>query len=490
MPAARYWRVVGIETYGRGALELSALQLFGAVRLDEAALLSCSHAPDTGALAYLQDGTASVCGWTSAARAPGFFVAWDCGADVTASGLRVGAGTTSAAYLIRATLQAFVAGVWVTVSDCISPDWPGPLALGPLVGDPEFEYSVLRLHADGETTATTVPDSSAYGSVATRVGSASITPDGRFGQAFLIPNGAGSVWSVPSAPRFALRRLDFTLRCWINPLPGISGNRGIAIRDYIGGTRGWLLLLGDGTGGTTAGAVTFGLWNAPASVALNTTIIPTPGVHTFVEVSRHGDVFRLFVGGALGAEVTSSIDSPESGLPITLGALNFSGSYKSPFGGSIDDFELLVGHASHTAPYTPPDAPRVDAPGSVLPLVLPRTMVSRPAAAVAGSDVGPVWARALRGSASARDTAFGGRGCIWGTTKIKGTPSNLPTRARVVLLHQRSKLVARETWSDAVTGAFAFEDIDTQQQFLTLAEDAAGAYRPVAAHKLVPEVVS
>ncbi|MVT28114.1 hypothetical protein GO496_10915 [Acidovorax citrulli] len=87
----------------------------------------------------------------------------------------------------------------------------------------------------------------------------------------------------------------------------------------------------------------------------------------------------------------------------------------------------------------------------------------------------------------ARDVQFGGAGRIWGTTKTKGTP-NVPTKARVVLLHQRSKVVARETWSMPATGAFEFAGIDTRQQFLVLAEDVQGNFRPVAASRLVPEV--
>ena len=87
----------------------------------------------------------------------------------------------------------------------------------------------------------------------------------------------------------------------------------------------------------------------------------------------------------------------------------------------------------------------------------------------------------------ARDVEHGGPGTIYGTTKIKGTP-NLPTKARVVLLHQRSKLPVRETWSDPATGYFEFRGIDTNQQFLTLAEDAEGHFRPVAANRLTPEV--
>lgn len=88
----------------------------------------------------------------------------------------------------------------------------------------------------------------------------------------------------------------------------------------------------------------------------------------------------------------------------------------------------------------------------------------------------------------ARDVEHGGPGTIYGTTKTKGTP-NLPTKARVVLLHQRSKLPVRETWSAPTTGYFEFRGIDTNQQFLALAEDAEGHFRPVAANRLTPEVL-
>ncbi len=87
----------------------------------------------------------------------------------------------------------------------------------------------------------------------------------------------------------------------------------------------------------------------------------------------------------------------------------------------------------------------------------------------------------------ARDVEFGGSGRIWGTTKIKGAP-DAPAKARVSLLRDRDKLLARQTWSDPVTGYFAFEGVDVSQGFAAYAEDAAGSFRPVAANKLIPKV--
>lgn len=108
---------------------------------------------------------------------------------------------------------------------------------------------------------------------------------------------------------------------------------------------------------------------------------------------------------------------------------------------------------------------------------------------VASSPVPPHAQHSAAPLQVARDTEFGGAGAIYGTTKTKGTP-NVPTKARVVLQHQRSKVVARETWSDPTTGYFEFRGIDPNQQFLTLAEDLDGNFRPVAANRLTPEVLA
>jgi hypothetical protein len=83
---------------------------------------------------------------------------------------------------------------------------------------------------------------------------------------------------------------------------------------------------------------------------------------------------------------------------------------------------------------------------------------------------------------------FCGQGRIWGTTEVQTAPGvKTPAGGRVVLLRQRDKLLARQTWADPVTGAWAFEGLDMRQDFLVLAEDLAGNYRPVAANRLTPE---
>jgi hypothetical protein len=113
----------------------------------------------------------------------------------------------------------------------------------------------------------------------------------------------------------------------------------------------------------------------------------------------------------------------------------------------------------------------------------PRSRAARTLVVVSAS-LSPFSTRASR--LRAIDTQFGGPGRIFGTTKTKASPSNLPTKARVVLLHQRSKLLVRETWSDPDTGDYSFDGLDVRQEFLALAEDAAGNFRAVAAQRLLP----
>ena len=133
MPAARYWRAVGLQSVGGGALELSALHLYlGGVRVDAAATLTSAIAPAGGSLAALQDDdTATTARWLDVS-APGFALVWDFGAgnvqDV--ADVRLGAGALYTEWLEALTLQHSSDGVvWVTRGSIPAFSWPGANAL-------------------------------------------------------------------------------------------------------------------------------------------------------------------------------------------------------------------------------------------------------------------------------------------------------------------------------------------------------------------------
>ena len=85
------------------------------------------------------------------------------------------------------------------------------------------------------------------------------------------------------------------------------------------------------------------------------------------------------------------------------------------------------------------------------------------------------------------DYIHGGKGFITGTVEEKATP-NIPLRRRVRLHRDVDGMMVRETWSDAVTGAYTFTDINPAYTYHAIAFDYARNYRAVIADNLTPEV--
>jgi hypothetical protein len=204
-----------------------------------------------------------------------------------------------------------------------------------------------------------------------------------------------------------------------------------------------------------------------------------------IALVRYSGTLSLYINGVLSASgaITGALMSNTSAVFVGK-----DGDAADSLNGRINFLRVIKGAAVYTDNFTlPSDQFPDDLLGGVVsaPAALRTAAIASQVAASAG--VPSHGARRAAGLQLARDVEFGGNGRLWGTTKAKGTP-NVPTRSRVMLLRQRDKALARETWSDAATGAFEFRDIDTRQAWLVLAEDAAGGFRPVAASQLVAEV--
>lgn len=85
-----------------------------------------------------------------------------------------------------------------------------------------------------------------------------------------------------------------------------------------------------------------------------------------------------------------------------------------------------------------------------------------------------------------RDMNWGGRGLVRGTVRVKGTP-DFPKFARVRLVDEQTGVCIREQWSDPVTGAYAFGNVDGERRYTVLAYDPAKNLRAVVADNLSPE---
>jgi hypothetical protein len=96
--------------------------------------------------------------------------------------------------------------------------------------------------------------------------------------------------------------------------------------------------------------------------------------------------------------------------------------------------------------------------------------------------------RGLRLLTGTRNAYYAGPARIAGTVKEKGSPADQPVSRRVFLLDEATHILVRSTWSDATTGAYAFEHLNPDIRYLVVAYDYLHNYRAVIADHLVAEV--
>lgn len=488
MPAARYWRAVGLQSVGGGALELSALHLYLAgARVDAAATLASTFAPDSGQLLALQDADAGTTARWLDVSAPSFALVWDFGVgkaqDVRA--VRLGAGELYAEWLESLTLQHSSDGVvWTTLGSIAAFTWPGAGALQVVPADGDAYFFSTSLLIQPRAAGTAFADESPSRHIVTAQGQAVAVTDTTSPTGYSVKFDGDADWlEVPKSAALVFGGGDFTVECRVT---ANSAARDRALVDFFQkGVGGWQVYL-DSSGkpgfyeNTPNGTVLIG----PSSVA--------NGIPHDIAFSRAGTTLRLFVNGVLSGSVANSKSHIDPDVSLFLGAQVGARNANYDFDGQLAYVRITKGVARYTDSFIPPSAPFTNGilgeGGTVILPPLLRAPVPERARIAAASAVPAFSARRAASLQLARDVEHGGPGTIYGTTKTKGTP-NAPTKARVVLLHQRSKQPVRETWSDPATGTFAFTGIDTTRQFLTLAEDAAGNFRPVAANLLTPEVL-
>lgn len=83
---------------------------------------------------------------------------------------------------------------------------------------------------------------------------------------------------------------------------------------------------------------------------------------------------------------------------------------------------------------------------------------------------------------------LGGNGRIAGAVNVDSSP-DYPVWRRVRLFDRRDNRLVRETWSDPVTGAYAFEHINPDRQYVVIAYDHSGVYNAEVLDALTPELM-
>lgn len=501
MPAARFWRAVGLQAVGGGALELSALHLyFGGVRVDAAATLTSTIAPASGSLAALQDeDTATTARWLDVS-APGFALVWDFGVgeaqDVAA--VRLGSGALHAQWLETLTLQYSAdAVVWQVLGTVAAFEWPGANALQgvPDEGDPYFSKVSVLLHCSGAHGSTTFTDSSLTPKTVTAYGVAKIsTAYSEF------PGGALELSGIDSGLYFGNILSEGTPYC-MEAFVRLNASD-------AGGQYHHPIFSQSGTGGETdqffgcifenrpnplklffyRGANVVGGWKeAYSSVPM------ARETRLHVALSFDGSKIRGFLEGQLQFEVSDTQGWVNTGTPLRVGqniVSNYA-QYRAGFQGCMAGVRLTVGNPRYTSNFAVPPFPL---PGSGWGGMGQRVRGAAQVQAViisggAAGDAVP----AILGDRVTLDREDFGHYRIPGPCLVeeKASPANRPLRRRVQLYNQASGRLIRETWSDAATGEYSFDSIrgGDGTTYFVVAFDHTGHHRAVIADNLVPELM-
>lgn len=496
MAAHRYWRVLGLESYAGGDLELSAVHLLdGAVRVDAPAALTSTVAPASGAVAHLQDDDLGTTARWSARDVPLVVLTWDCGSPVSVTDMRLGSAGALARFALVARLQWSDTGTdWNDLTTFRGISWPGPFAKTASVmrAPPDLRIDAVALHFRfdrGISDSAPVPTSSAPSVGGNAVVS---TAWSKAGGASLLLDGAGDFVELNAASAINASTGAITWEAWIKPTAvptaGNTNNRYVLRCGNQSGTYIYGYVLGLRWNGTFAHAYCIVGTGAETRLDGVTPVAVNQEYHLAAVIA--GGQMTLWVNGAQDATMTLP-GPPQDGTPYFAIGRDVSQPGARDFAGYIDEVRITQA-ARYTAPFS------LDGYGvqgiAEQSLMAVNKALARPPREVAlvGSAgamphfSGTVLSNPLR---ARPDYVLGGKGRVRGTVKNKGTPSNTPVYRRVFLVRLRGGMVVGEQWTDPVTGAYDFQWVSELHDYIVMSLDHTRNFRMVSADYAVMELM-
>jgi hypothetical protein len=237
----------------------------------------------------------------------------------------------------------------------------------------------------------------------------------------------------------------------------------------------------------SSGKLSFHAYNSPTNRLLESTSVVAGAGETHIAVTRDGSTWRLFVDGQLESTATwgGTLNNPSVVYAACIGSDTRVGVPRWYVKGYIDEVRITIGVPRYVANFTPQATPFYFAP------IIARAIATGPVRQVPpGTFPAAPVARAVGAVGVRRDVYFAGDGVILGTVKEQGSPSNVPLRRKVLLLDETTNLIVREVWSDAVTGAYSFANIDRSRRYTVITYDYLRNYRAVIADNLVASVAA
>ena len=484
MPAARYWRITGILT-PTAALELKGVAVWSqSARVDSGATISSTINPTTGDVSTLKVGGSAV-RWADAS-APGFSLVWDFGSATNPYKFVITAGASSNEFIRSMQVSYSTDGnVWTYTRTKDGIAYPGDGAnidIGAYDGDDTPSGVELILGADSYV------DSSNRNRLVTPGATSSIVASSRHGEnSFSFNNVATDEIGVATDANMNLTG-QFTVEFWVYPR-SYTNNFGSIIGTGSTGTwgAGQFVFRFHKLSGVYSGRLALVTYEQSYVIVANN----TPSLNAWHHVAFVRDAansLRLYIDGVLDASLGVYTDALNfSNFPTARVGGLFFGDTVHRLDGLIDDLRITKGLARYTgSSFTLPNydfarpsvttpylAPTLDTEG-VSPTLI---------------TTGPVQPISLNTPKMLPtfDIYDGGKGRIVGTVKEKSSPSNLPLKRRVVLINYNDHRKVRETWSDPLTGAYVFEEIELNRKYTVIAFDHTESYRAVIADNLSPE---
>lgn len=471
MATARYWRLVAFDVENGSDLRLAEIELRGAgTRVDGPATISSSVAPASGALADLKNSltTDDVRFAAAAIAAPAFEIAWDFGADTLVDEflLTLPGGAPNVNYC---ELQYLSAGVWTLECRWFGRFTNATPRLPDMGSDASYDNVLLLLSQDPANLAWLDLSKRRLTSTSSGSGSPYIraTPTSYpiWGSTQLSMEASSSATTSHVFSYSGTLDGDFTVEAWIFAWNYSSTNR-TQIVSFGPTSSSW---------GLTTYSTGVGTRGVQVRNAAGTEVIAADNVFsqlnwTFVQWVREAGVHKLFVNGTLRGTFNDN-------STITISEFRL-GNLTSPGSASGIDWNSLRVTKGVVRPSAVPSAPF---PEPLLPALLAKSQ----GAAVRISEYAPPAQTQVIAAprAAALDLAFGGTYRIVGTVRRQADPVNLPLRRRVRLLNEKGTATVRETWSDATTGEFSFENV-AAGLYVVMTYDHLNQYRALAADQV------
>lgn len=465
MAKSTVWRITAVDTQGQ-ELVLSRLRLLASgTRVDSGAVLTCTAAPVSGALADLLDDSAASCRFAAAdVSAPGFQLVLTLPAEQDVNGVELGL-VSSATAPVALTLEG--------------------LNLGRFLVAKEFR----GILTSGAPALVQVGDLSA----------------GSLEQGFIVALRAGS--GVPeynafdrSAPTWAAnfsQTIDMGLFANAGTDPGDTGVLPTKVLNQFSKDDTWTLEALNGTWYGDIAQIDIEFLRADSSVV------------AAIRLTKGGGEFStdMYYGPSLAsmtkASLTDSYGWPDGNLkfsateivwvPSARGNNHAAWTLSAPV---ADVRAVRFSNARAASNYGGPGSARVaikrsssNRPQGYTGSLPYRTTALVQLATVSRSDTVPqdIAQMSVVGAAKFLDAEFGGRGFLYGVVKEHETQSLLQRRVR--LFRSRDGYLMREVWS-AADGSYRFEGINERYEYDIEAWDHEKNFYSVVANNQIPEVAA